>query len=428
MPRALTRLAVLTGLLALAACAEKTNTSAACPALCSDPTLAVRDTFLDGVVVDTSMGDFPTPGSIPPSTDNYVPVATRGDSLDVRLVLRFDTLPRTRSVVDTNPITRLRNSALLLYVDTTVSVRPAAGATFELYDVDTVATNDTTAAPFLPLFRPDRRIGGRTFTRAELRDTLRIPMNDAFVLGRVSTGRRLRVGVRAVGASPVSFRVLRPASATVNFTPRVFLDPSMDDTVRSRTVFASSETPAGSARAYLSQVLVVRGTAPLASPQALDVGGIPGHRGYLRFDIPRRFFDSVTVVRATLDLVQRPRRDVPAARDSVGIRPRLVTAGRAVADIRSQLTLLNPTLEGQRFTPLVMTPADSGVRSFDVGNLLSAWATRPDTLAPAALVLFSEGEGTLEPAVAFWSREAPQASLRPRLRISYAPRRPSVLP
>lgn len=428
MPRAFTRLVVLTGLLALTACAEKTNTSGACPSLCSDPTLAVRDTILDAVVVDTSLGDFPTPGSIPPSLDNYVPVATRGDSLDVRLVLRFDTLPRTRSAADTNPITRLRNSALLLFIDTTVSLRPATGATFELYDVDTTATNDTTSAALLPLFRADRRIGGRTFTGAELRDELRIPLDDAFVLARATTGRRLRIGVRAVGTSSVSFRVLRPASQTVNFTPRVFLDPSPDDSVRSRIVFASSETPVGSARAYLSQILVVRGTTPIGGAQALDVGGIPGHRGYLRFDVPRRFFDSVTVVRATLDMVQRPRRTVPAARDSVGIRPRLVTAGRAVADIRSQVTLLNPTLEGERFAPIVMTPADSGLRSFDVGNLLSAWATRPDTLAPAALVLFSEGEGTLEPAVAFWSREAPQASLRPRLRISYAPRRPSVLP
>lgn len=428
MPRALTRRVALTGLLVLAACAEKSNTTAACPALCTDPTLAVRDTVLDAVVVDTALGEFPTPGAIPPSTDNYVPLATRGDSLDVRLVLRFDTLPKTRSATDTAQILRLRNTALLLYVDTTVSLRPATGATFELYDADTTTTADSTSAPFLPLFRADRRIGGRTFTRAELRDTLRIPLDDAVVLARLQAGRRLRVGLRVTAASSVSFRVLRPGSATVNFTPRLFLDPSPDDTVRARVVFASSETPAGSARSYLSQVLVVRGTTPLGGAQALDVGGIPGWRSYLRFTVPRRFFDSVTVVRATLDLVQRPRRGVPGALDSVGIRPRLVTAGSAITDVRSQVTLLNPTLEGQRFAPLVLVPADSGLRSFDVGSLLSAWSSRPDTLSPTALVLFSEGEGSLEPAVTFWSREAPQASLRPRLRISYSPRRPSVLP
>ena len=429
MTRVLTRLAALAGVLALAACAEKTNTSAACPALCADPALALRDTVLDVVVADTSMGDFPVPGAIPPANDPFTVLANRPDTTDIRLVVRFDTLPQTRSATDTNRITRLRNSALLLFVDTLVSVRPAAGATIELFDVDTLTAADSVAATMRPLFRDARRIGSRTFTRAELRDTLRIPLSDAVVLDRIVAQARLRVGVRVTaGSAPVSLRVLAPGAAAASFVPRLFLDPSPDDSVRPRIVGTTSATPTGSAAAFRLQQLVVRGSAPLATPTAIDVGGVPAHRGWLAFAVPRRFIDSSTIVRATLDLVQRPRRDGPGARDSVNVRPRLVTAGRAITDVRTQLSLLNPTLEGTPFPARTLIPADSGLRSFDVRNLLSAWAARLDTLAPTALVLQSDAENGFELPVAFWSREAPQASLRPRLRITYAPRRPSVLP
>lgn len=431
MTRVLTRLAALAGVLALAACAEKTDTTAACPALCADPTLALRDTVLDAVVADTSMGDFPVAGAIPPALDPYVVLANRPDTSDVRLAVRFDTLPVTRSATDTARIDRLRNTALLLFVDTTVSVRPAGGATIELFDVDTSATNDSLPDVVRPLFRDARRLGARTFTRAQLVDTLRIPMNDAFVLDRIQRGARLRVGVRVTaGTQSVSLRVLRPGAASRDFVPRVFLDPSPDSVVRARTVLPASGTPTtGSAAAYRHQQVVFRGTAPLGGPTTLDVGGLPAQRALLRFEIPRRFVDSSTIVRATLDLVQRPRRDVPGARDSVNVRARLVTAGRAITDVRTQLTLLNPTLEGTTtFPPVTIIPADSGLRTFDLRQLLAAWNARADTLAPTSLVLVSDSENGFELPVAFWSREAPQASLRPRLRLTYTPRRPSVLP
>ena len=85
-------------------------------------------------------------------------------------------------------------------------------------------------------------------------------------------------------------------------------------------------------------------------------------------------------------------------------------------------------LEGTRFPSRRLVPADSGVRSFDVANLLTAWAARPDTLSPTAIVMVADLEGFTTAPLAFWSREAPSASLRPRLRITFAPRRPSILP
>ncbi|MCU0625516.1 MAG: hypothetical protein MUF21_03390 [Gemmatimonadaceae bacterium] len=430
MPRVLPRLVTLAGLLALVACAERTDGSSACPSLCTDPTLAVRDTVFDAVTLDTAFGGFPLPGALQQTVDPYLPLVRRGDTADVRLVFRFDSLPQSVSTTDTTPVTRVRSAALLVTVDSTaIGARPADGVTIDLFDVDTVTAADSIPATMAPLFRPDRRIGGGVITAAQTRDlvvdTLRI--DDAVVLDRIRRGARLRIGVQARGSAPVAIRLLDVGSGAAGFVPRLRYDASPNDTVRERLLFTRSLTPTASAGSYRSQVLVVRGTAPLGGG-ALEVGGLPAWRSYLAFAIPRRFFDSVTVVRATLDLVQRPRRDVAAARDTVGVRPRLVTAGREITDVRQQVALLNAVLEGARFPVVPLVPADSGLRNFDVGPLLNAWATRADTLAPQALVLFSEGEGVLEAPFAFWSREAPQASLRPRLRVTYAPRRPTILP
>jgi hypothetical protein len=73
---------------ALGACSEDLGAGAACPALCPNEPLATRDTVFDPVVLDTTLTGYPGIGR-----EGVLPLIARGDTLDTRVVLRFDTLP-----------------------------------------------------------------------------------------------------------------------------------------------------------------------------------------------------------------------------------------------------------------------------------------------------------------------------------------------
>ena len=76
-------------LVAASACSEKVTSSLGCPQLCSDQSAQLRDTVLtDAVVLDTTLTGYPLLGST-----REVSLVTRGDTADVRVVMRFDTLP-----------------------------------------------------------------------------------------------------------------------------------------------------------------------------------------------------------------------------------------------------------------------------------------------------------------------------------------------
>ena len=67
------------------------------------------------------------------------------------------------------------------------------------------------------------------------------------------------------------------------------------------------------------------------------------------------------------------------------------------------------------------TPADSGVKEFEVVSLIKAWGTVADSLNPRVLALQSADENQTPGEITFFSTRA-AASLRPRLRITFVPR------
>ena len=78
-------------LLVLAACSEQVTGSLGCPQLCSDQSVQLRDTVLvGGVTLDTTFTGFPRLG-----TPGTLTLVAQGDTADVRLVARFDTLKYT---------------------------------------------------------------------------------------------------------------------------------------------------------------------------------------------------------------------------------------------------------------------------------------------------------------------------------------------
>ena len=107
------------------------------------------------VTVDTTVLGYPAIG-----TESRLLVASRGDTLDARAVMRFDTLTQhfTRGGADSTIYT-LDSAVVNLLLDTT-GTKATQPVTIELYDVDTTAV-DTAVSTALSLFRPDRLIGAK---------------------------------------------------------------------------------------------------------------------------------------------------------------------------------------------------------------------------------------------------------------------------
>src|ERR1035437_4083973 len=137
------------------ACAESLDGGAGCPRLCPSQTLLVLDTVINPELA--------------------LLLATRGDTLEVRGVIRFDTMMTTITPPNdtTQLITRVDSAYLKVVLDT-AHARIPAQIRFELYDVDDTLETDTPAAPVNARFSPSRRIGGITVARAFLPGTLSI--------------------------------------------------------------------------------------------------------------------------------------------------------------------------------------------------------------------------------------------------------------
>jgi hypothetical protein len=409
----------------VAACAENLETSNNCPVLCVDQSLVFRDTTLDLITFDSALAGFtgegerfPAPSLLTPVglgflAETFVPIANRTDSLDVRQVFRFDTLPSTLSATDSTRITAVTDSRLLLVLDTARSVIPAGDITVSLFDVDSTTSDDTTLTALTPLFRANRLIASRTFTRADIAaDTisgssttnlraLTVSIPDSVMLNRILDRKRLRIGMQVSAASGVALRVLAPSVNQAGLVPRVSYDPSPDTAVRPWGVSTQYNGSASNGVRFRAQTLVVRDRTPLLN---------------------------VTIVRASLDLTQRPLRTAPGAGEGVRVRARIAIAGGAFGgDTRRTAEVIDPLLEGALLPSLNVAPRDSGVRSFDIGSALRLWVAQDSTL-PTSFVLFSEGENFQEQRPAFYSRRATNAAVRPKIRITYTTRRDGVIP
>lgn len=405
------------------ACRDSLTASVACPSLCPGSTVTVRDTILDAVTLDTGVLGFP-----PLGTEPYILLASR-PGLDTRGVIRFDTLPNkfTRGGVD-SAITRVDSSYLVVVLDRARS-RYQAPVTITLYDVDTTAS-DSDVNALQGLFRADRRIGGATFDSAGIKDSLRIPIDSAPLLDKMTNGKRLRIGLQATSPNPVILRIYSlDAGVTIpgiDVQPQIFFDPHPDTAVRPIPVGPESRTPTDAPRLRidLTDYFVTFEAPQGGAPNDLSVGGLPGERVFLRFNVPGFILDSSTILRATLFLTQKPNRTSSAV-DTLVVYPRLVTASETVTDVGRAAELVTP--EGFSFDSLTLVSSDSGLRSIEIVNALLRWAFFAELKAQRAVVLTASLEGALPGEVIFFSTEAP-IGVRPRLRVSYSPRTNFAVP
>ncbi len=400
--------------LVIAACSEKIEGGNSCPLLCPQQAITLRDTIIDAVAADTTVTGLPPIGG-----ERYLMLSSHGDTLQTRVIIRYDTLPTTysKAAIDSS-IVHIDTAQLVAPILPPDSLhKPQAPVTIEVYDVDTTAT-DTVAAVMAPLFRSDRLIGSKTFApESLLTDTLRIPISTDTVLDRITNGTHLRVGLRVV--SPLGTDV-QVGSSLANLAVTLRIKASLDTSVAPVVVHPVSRTPTDPSflTTALSDYTVVLAGATPPSPTLLSVGGVPPRRVYIGFIAPSRIIDSTTIVRASLLLTQVPNRRI-TPRESIYVLPVAVLSSPAITNVFTALQFLAP---GGQFglDSIPLAPGDSGVRSIEIVSLVRTWRNQTTTLVPRTVALRSGSEGQLPAQIDFFSTRAPPG-LRPRLRITYVP-------
>ncbi len=400
------------------ACAESLDGGAGCPKLCPSQALTVLDTVINPVLAfDSTYSGYPELG-----LEAELQLATRGDTLETRAVIRFDTMATSVTPPnDTAQLITAVDSGFLQIVIDTGRARLPASIRFELYDVDDPIEPDTLSAPVNAHFSPDRRIGGITVAKAFLPDTLLVPVSDSAILAKIRTRGRMRIGVRIDGSGPVWLRI----GSTVGSQGAVLTyRGSPDTTIAKLNVTPLSNYPNttqdANIRLDLTNYMIIAKNALPQFANTMNVGGNPGRRAYLRFNIPSHIVDSSTIVRASLILTQRP---LPSGdiRDTMTIHAQVVLAGPQVTDLRHASDIISsPGLDVT--DSLLISPHDSGQKTVDMFLLLRAWRIQ-DTLLykpPRAVVLRASPENTLPFEASFFNSASPPA-VRPMMRISYVP-------
>jgi hypothetical protein len=160
--------------------------------------------------------------------------------------------------------------------------------------------------------------------------------------------------------------------------------------------------------------LIVKG-AISDSIDALNIGGIPARRVFLRFSLPPRIIDTSNVIRATLYLHPKPQ-PLQLPSDIMAVYPWPVVSSNKVMSAAEATNFIVSNTVYSLDSVQVVPSADSAV-PIDFVNAVRNWQNVSDTLNTRSLVLriIPEGGTTLESS--FWSSFAPDTALRPHVRI-----------
>jgi hypothetical protein len=406
---------------AVGACAEDVETGAACPMLCPGQEIVIKDTIIEpAYVFDTTLIGFPSQG-----IDGALLLAARGDTLDTRVVIRFDTLIRRFLPTDgdtAEQITHIDSAFVTLRVRLGRVPMPFR-ATIEAFDVSDSTLNDTARLALLPYFVPERSLGIVQLDSVTFTDSVRlkIPIDSAKMREIIEhPSRPLRIGLQVSSTSSVEF-VITPENLGSDgplLQYRFHADTAYDPIIGIEPSSMTPATPVFIAQDYVDYSIIV--DAPdITRPGTFALGGLPGARAYLRFDLPTWLTDSVGVLRARLELTQDPVYG-PSDADTVRMLTHLVLAGHSVTDLHRAATLL--TSGGLAAPTILRVPRDSGIVYLDMNTLVRQWQSfgLAEPL-PRAIVLRSDTEGSSTLALRFFGAANADPALRPKLRISYTP-------
>lgn len=405
--------------LLVGACTERLDTASSCPVLCPGQNLDILDTILDpAVVLDTTLQTFPLLGF-----ESGLLVATRGDTLDTRAIIRFDSLSRVFSPPsDTaRPVSYVDSATLSVRLAKT-GIKVPRTFYIDAFDVGDTTLVDSLPTTLLPFFTAGRLLGSLRVDSASYIDsgTVKIALDSAKVRRIVSTpGAVLRIGLQLRSTESGAFLVTSSDDATNGplLRYRVSAD-TLVAAVTARPVSLFPRLPLN-VNGDLVDYLLVADAPDIRRAGRFSVGGFPGRRTYLRFNLPRWLTDSTAVLRAQLEFVQDPVRGLDA-RDSLTIRAQVVLAGNATTDLNRAARLLAPA--GFFVGDFVrVAPGDSGTVKLEINSLVRLWRSNSGVQnIPSALILRSELEGSSALGANFFGLSA-APGLRPRLRVSYVP-------
>lgn len=409
----------------LGACSEDLQTGGGCPILCPGQGFEIRDTIIDGIIVlDSNLVGFPFQGSEDPLLLAFIQ-----DTLDVRVVARYDSLGRAYRKINQDtisPITALDSAYVEVLIAATAGMPTPAQWFIDAYDVYDAALDDTIPTNLLPHFSPARLIGtyqGDTAFTDTLR--LRIPIDTAYLRDLLATpNRRLRVGLQVRAASSVQFRMQSSDAGGGPMLTYVAIaydsTPDPDTIVRTRIVApVNSLTPVlpSALGSDLGDFNIIALAPNMLSGSTISVGGLPGSRAYLQFNLPLWLTDSVGVLRAELRLVQIPTGG-PSSGDSLRLDGHMVLANNPGLSLHRAATLLSNA--GVFMASKWFTPSASDTVLLNINALVRQWSTANTGRAlPTAFILRTAHEGATPAALRFHSSEAVDPALRPRLRVSY---------
>ncbi len=414
----LLRLATLPLLTAAAtACQEDLRGGAACPGLCPEQAIAMRDTVLFPIVLDTTLIGYPPAGG-----EGVLLLALRPDTIETAVVLRFDQVPTEYTRVTLQPALSFDSAAVVLTLTQPHEV--TAPLAIQIFDVDTLAA-DLNLDAVRATLRSDRLLATIDFEVGDSIPTpLRLELPADEIGDKILDSLRVRLGLRFVSTSPQELRILSSRTASV---PALALVPVLESGPVGANVGVHSATPPGlgpQVPEMSDYTLVLQGSPPPPAG-ALVVGGLPGRRVFMRFSFPVGLVETTTVVRAALILTQIPN-ERAGPTDSVFIFPRAVLANPRLEPGKAALLLAE--VGSLALVPSGTRPIDSGELPIDLAQLVRQWGGVDTMLVQRSVVLQAGEEGLFPQEIHFYSSEAADPGVRPRLRLTFIPRTRFGLP
>lgn len=373
-------------------CTEHLTQPGVCPTFCPGGAAVFKDT-----VITASFGtDSSFSGYLSNAELTSVLVSSGGSYGETRGIIRFLTRGDSLSVKDTLR-TFTVDSAI---IDFTLQAHDTtqANAFIDLYRLPHTVDSTTTQPQLDALLTPDRLIQSVPIRSALGNGLYHVVLQGADLAAIAfapTDSTRLRVGFRIRADGPTAGRIGAPAAGASGpvFATYVTADIA-DTTLRKQVITRASDF-----------AVTARNLGVVVDHSVLVVGGYPVARTFLRFAIPNFLRDSVTIIRATLELTgARPVFGIPS--DTAQL-----VANAILADFGAK-----SPVSTTRFALVPMISGSQSV-SLEVATIIRTWQGKTPLPTVIRLALGSEGATFIAPTFA----SSRSATGMPRLRITYRP-------
>ena len=330
-------------------CRDELTTPGDCPSLCPGGQPQVQELVLPALLNgDTSHVGY-VPAGIGPSLriSNGLPVS---EDRAVALILPR---PDSINVSGANRVVTQLDSAIIGVTlqarDTTVT-----GLKLFLYRIDNDLDTSTTFADVEPQLIPANLIDSIAVPDSVKGGLLRLVVTDTTKIVPPDSGR-LAIGIRITADAPTGIRIASIAAAgSPNVTHFVRVD--IADTLLAKQTFT---------RFPQFATFVTQNPQPF-DVNLLSVGGAPSARALIRFSLPLAIRDSVTILRATLELT--PNSTILGLPND----PALLQAFGVLGDLGAKSPIISTG------TTIGLFELESGITdtvSVDITRLVRLWQT-----------------------------------------------------